>query len=94
MKMDKGEYNFDKLFEVLSKESWPQVYYFKFIVRADNHLIARVQSLFNSNEANISMRRSAKGNYVTISAKEMMLTAESVVERYKKASEIEGIIAL
>lgn len=87
-------YDFDKLHEVLSNETWPQVYYFKFIVKADNHLIARVQSLFDSQVANISMRRSAKGNYITISAKEMMLTAESVVERYKKASEIEGIISL
>ncbi|GCD79701.1 DUF493 family protein [Schleiferia thermophila] len=92
--MAKKQYNFDKLMELLSKEPWPQVYYFKFIVPADNKLIARVQSLFNSQEANISMRRSSKGKYITISAKEMMLSAESVVERYKKASEIEGIISL
>lgn len=92
--MEAKRYDFEKLYEILQKENWPQVYYFKFIVKADNHLIARVQSLFDAHVANISMRRSAKGNYVTISAKEMMLSAESVVERYKKASEIEGIISL
>lgn len=92
--MEEKSYDFDKLYEVLSNETWPQVYYFKFIVKAENHLIARVQSLFDAQVANISMRRSAKGNYITISAKEMMLTAESVVERYRKASEIEGIISL
>ena len=80
--------------EKLEAETWPQVYLFKFIVPADNERIAQVEKLFDTTEAQVNMRNSKKGNFVSISAKEMMLTAESVIDRYKKATEIEGLISL
>ena len=73
---------------------WPRIYLFKFIVPADNKKVAEVESLFNSNEAQISIRTSKKGNFVSISAKEMMMSPEKVIERYRKAESIEGIISL
>ena len=87
--------NFDSLREKLEDGfDWPRVYLFKFIVPSDNKKIAEVESLFNSKEAQISMRTSKKGNYVSVSAKEMMMSADKVIERYKDAAKIEGIISL
>lgn len=80
--------------EKLEAEQWPQVFMFKFIVPADNDKIAQVAKLFNTTEAQVTMRDSKKGNFVSFSAKEMMLTAESVIDRYKQATEIEGLISL
>lgn len=87
--------NFDSLREKLEDGfDWPRVYLFKFIVPSDNKKIAEVESLFNSKEAQISMRTSKKGNYASVSAKEMMMSADKVIERYKDAAKIEGIISL
>jgi len=73
---------------------WPSVYLFKFIVPADNKKIALVEDLFNSETAEVSMRTSKKGNFVSVTAKELMLSPEKVIERYKEAAKIEGIISL
>jgi hypothetical protein len=86
---------FAGLFEKLKASTdWPKIYMFKFICPADNQSIAKVQELFNSKEAQISMRNSKNGNYIAFTAKEMMMSPEAVIERYKKAAEIEGIISL
>lgn len=74
--------------------NWPHLYMFKFIVPADNQKIAQVENLFNSKEAQIVMRRSSKGSYVSITAKEVMLNPDRVIERYKEAALIEGLVAL
>ena len=87
--------NFDSLKEKLEKGfDWPRVYLFKFIVPSDNQKIAQVEDLFNSKEAQISMRSSKKGNFVSVSAKEMMISPDKVIQRYKEAAKIEGIMSL
>lgn len=73
---------------------WPTVYMFKFIVPASNQNVAQVERLFNANEARVSMRESRKGNFVSVTAREMMLSPEKVIERYQEAEKIEGLIAL
>lgn len=72
---------------------WPRVYFFKFIIPSSNEKLAKVEALFGS-EAQVSIKQSTKGNYVSVSAKELMLTADRVIERYEKAAEIEGLMAL
>ncbi len=73
---------------------WPSVYMFKFIVKADEKQIALLASLFSTKEAQVTMRQSGKGNYVSVTAKELMLNAEEVIARYKKAEGIKGLITL
>lgn len=75
-------------------ESWPSLYMFKFIVPADNQKIAQVEALFNTKEAQVTTRSSNKGNFVSITAVEMMITPESVIERYQQAEGIEGLMSL
>jgi hypothetical protein len=72
---------------------WPRVYFFKFIVPSDNEKLAKVEALFGV-EAQVTLKQSSKGNFVSVSAKELMLNADGVIARYEKAAEIEGLMAL
>lgn len=91
--MKKAEF-YKSLREKLNEQTeWPTVYMFKFIIPADNQKMAQVNELFDGS-AQITTRASKKGNYLSISAKEVMMNAESIIIKYKKAAEIEGIISL
>jgi hypothetical protein len=63
-------------------------------VPAQNEKIAQVEGLFNTEEAQIQLRQSRKGNFVSFTAKEMMISPEKVIERYVEAEAIEGLISL
>jgi hypothetical protein len=85
---------FEKFREQLNKEKdWPIVYMFKFIIPADNRKIALVESKF-SDEATITQKESSNGKYISITIKEVMLSADAVIEKYKEMDGIEGLIAL
>lgn len=84
---------FDKLKLQLEELSWPQIYFFKFICPADSKTIAKVSSLFD-NRSDLNIRESRKGNYVSISTKEVMVSAEAVIDVYKASAEIKGVISL
>lgn len=87
-------HNFDKLREHLTKDfTWPTVYMFKFIAPAENRIFALLHDLF-PHQAEFTNRHSAGGKYVSITVKELMLSADEVIERYQKASAIEGVIVL
>jgi hypothetical protein len=91
--MNKDE-QFDKLKEQLNKEkSWPLIYMFKFIVPSDNRKIALVEAKF-SDEAIISQKESSNGKYISITVKEVMLDADSIIAKYKEMEGIEGLMAL
>jgi hypothetical protein len=84
---------FDKLREQLNKEvNWPLVYMFKFIIPAENKKIALVESKF-SDEAVITQKESTNGKYISITVKEVMLTADSIIEKYKEMDGIDGLMA-
>ena len=89
------EEKYQKL-EAALKESltWPNVYMFKFIIPADNRTLAQVENLFNAREAEINVRQSRKGNYLSITVKEMMMSPEKVIERYRMAEGIKGLMSL
>ncbi len=72
---------------------WPTVYMFKFIVPAENRKVAQLQLLFEET-AEIRIRESRKGNYLSVTIKEMMMDPESVLKVYQETSKIEGLIAL
>lgn len=85
---------FEKLRELLNKENnWPMVYMFKFIVPADNQKIALVEAKF-SDEAIILHKESSNGKYFSITVKEVMLNADSIISKYKEMEGIEGLMAL
>ncbi len=73
--------------------TFPSVYMFKFIVQASNQKIAQVESLFTE-EAEVHQKESNQGKYISITAKVVMMDADEVINVYKKAATIEGVIAL
>jgi uncharacterized protein len=84
---------FDSLKAQLELEQWPMVYLFKFIMPNDSVVIAKVTALFDDG-ADLKYSNSKTGKYVSLSVKEMMLNADSVIEKYNNASEFKGVISL
>jgi uncharacterized protein len=85
---------FDGLLEKLKQqENWPMVYLFKFIIPNDNHKLALTQQLFGP-EVRVTINKSRTGKYLSVSAKEMMISPEEVIDRYNRATLIEGLISL
>ena len=74
--------------------TWPSIYMFKFVCPASNENIAYLEGLFNSETSEIQIRQSSKGNFVSVTAKELMLSADQVIERYAKVKEIPGLLSL
>ena len=84
---------FENLKAQLEALDFPHVYFFKFIVPNKNDNVAKVSALYSSQD-HLQMKPSANGRFISISNKQVMLSADEIIEIYKKASEIEGIIAL
>ncbi len=83
----------EKLKIQLELQEWPDVYMFKFIVPNESEKVAQVTSLFNES-ADLVMHPSRTGKYMSVSAKELMLDVNSILEKYVKAAQIEGLISL
>lgn len=85
--------DFNKFREQLELQEWPGVYMFKFIIPNEPKKIALVTSLFDEG-VDLRMQPSRSEKYISITAKEMMMNVDSIIDRYKAAAEIEGLIAL
>lgn len=72
---------------------WPGVYMFKFVLEPERERLDRVLALFTA-EAEVLRRYSTGGKYVSITAREVMMSADEVLDRYDRASEIPGVIVL
>ncbi len=75
------------------QHSFPVLYMFKFIIPADNKKLAMVESLFGA-EAQVSTNQSKSNKYISITAKEVMVSSDAIIAVYQKAEKIEGIISL
>lgn len=85
--------DFKSLKVQLESMDFPQVYFFKFIVPNENDNIAKVSALYAS-DTQIQMKTSSSGKFISVSAKQVMLSVDDVIYIYHKASTIEGIISL
>ena len=85
--------SFSKLKEQLELQEWPNVYLFKFIIPNNSHALAQATALF-TDLSEINFNESKTGKYVSVSAKEMMLSVDAIIEVYMQASKIEGIVSL
>lgn len=82
-----------RLREKLSEQSWPDVYFFKFIIPTDNEKIGMIYAMFDDS-ADIQLHESNSNKYTSVSIKTVMIDVESILDIYRKASKIEGIISL
>ena|SRR5258708_6456014 len=71
--------------------AWPSLYTFKFIVPSDKQ--GDLRQLFPLHTTSLE-KSSEKGKYVSLTYQMMMPSSESVIDVYKKASVIEGLVAL
>lgn len=72
---------------------WPSVYMFKFVLEPDEERLQALLALFPS-ESEVLRRYSTGGKYLSITVKEVMISADEVVLRHEKASSITGVIVL
>lgn len=85
----------DRVKKMLDEQhEWPTVFMFKFVVPSDNEKIAVLEGLFNSKTAEIRTKTSTKGNYTSLTIREVMISADAVLAIYKEANNIDGLIAL
>lgn len=73
--------------------SFPYIYMFKFIIKSDNRTMALVEVIFDS-DADIIQKQSSKGNYTSITVKQVVMSIDEIISVYKKAAEIKGVMAL
>ena len=66
---------------------------FKFIIKSDNKTMALVEVIFD-NDAEIIQKQSTKGNYISITVKQVVLSIDEIISIYEKAAAIEGVISL
>lgn len=86
---------FDELRKKLEDSilSFPYLYMFKFIIKSDNKTMALVEVIFD-NDAEIIQKQSTKGNYISITVKQVVLSIDEIISIYEKAAAIEGVISL
>ncbi len=85
---------FDELRKKLEETvtTFPYVYMFKFIIKAENRTIAMVEAIFD-NDAEIVQKESAKGNYLSITVKQVVMSVDEIIAIYEKAAKIEGVMS-
>ncbi len=71
--------------------TWPSLYTFKFIIPTTKEVDLRLLFPLHTTATEKSSER---GKYVSLTYQMMMPSSDSVIEVYKKASVIEGIVAL
>jgi len=86
--MEKDGY--EGLREQLEMLEWPAIYMYKFIVPLAG--LDELLTMFEKEDTETKI--SKKGNYASVTAKPYMYSAEKVIDRYKQAGEIDGIIML
>lgn len=74
--------------------SFPSDYIFKYIVPAEQSIIARLHSIFSSANPSISTRDSKNGKYTSITIKVPVNDADDIVIYYRQAAAIDGIVML
>lgn len=84
----------DRLRQRLNEvHEWPSVYMFKFIFEPEQSRLDAVTALFPA-EVEMLRKYSAGGKYLSLTVREVMMSADEVVVRYERAALIEGVIVL
>lgn len=87
------EFKRKELRALLEQDDWPQVFLFKFIVANKEEKIKEVKSL-QSDEADITIKTSKNGKFASVSVKELMMSPDSVMDRYEAVGKLKGVISL
>ncbi len=75
-----------------AEHKWPALYMYKFIVPKENE--ENFYSLFPNKKWNWEVKQSKNGTYISFTKKVMIHSTDEIIETYKLAHSVEGIIAL
>lgn len=79
--------------KIVETTTFPSVYMFKFIVPSENRSIALVENLFDTG-TDLHTKESGNGKYTSITGMQVVVNVDEIMEVYKKAAEIKGIVFL
>lgn len=79
--------------KLLESMTFPSVYMFKFIITSEHRNIALVENLFGA-ESDIHTKESGKGKYTSVTAKQVVMNVDEIIDVYKRALNIKGVMFL
>ncbi len=86
---------YSRFFDQLSQsQSWPGIYFFKFIVESESDNLSKLKSMFPAKKAFFFEKKSSKNKFTSLSIKVNMNSPKEVIEIYKTCSKLKGVIAL
>ena len=92
---DNKEEFYSRFFDQLSKsQSWPGIYFFKFIVESESDNLSKLRSIFSAKKAFFFEKKSSKNKFTSLSIKVNMNSPKEVIEIYKICSKLKDVIAL
>jgi putative lipoic acid-binding regulatory protein len=84
----------DNLRILLDKEhKWPSHFMFKFIYKSDSQILKQLEAIFPI-ESERTVKHSNKKNYESLTVNHLANNADEILDLYKRASAIEGVITL
>ncbi|MGV6844544.1 MAG: DUF493 family protein [Lutibacter sp.] len=93
--MDKKEAFYIKLKSELEETTkFPTRYMYKFIIPASDEKVKQVEEIFNHMGAVINKKASKTGKFYSISVVVKLKNADEVIQKYREAEKVEGIISL
>tara|TARA_B110000116_G_C16716968_1_gene527288 strand:- start:476 stop:766 length:291 start_codon:yes stop_codon:yes gene_type:complete len=75
-------------------QEWPGKFMFKFILRPNSKNIDQLKFFFKNKSPIYKLKNSTKNKFQSITITVEMNSAIEVIEIYKKASDIDGVISL
>ncbi|MGC6285530.1 MAG: DUF493 family protein [Polaribacter sp.] len=73
---------------------FPSDYMYKFIVPSSGDQSSQIENIFNNTGAIINTKKSKTGKYTSVSIVLKVGSSSKVIEYYKKAESVEGVISL
>lgn len=94
--MSKKEDDFYKKLKISLEEStrFPSDYMFKFIIPNNSKQEVQIKAIFDFQGATLKINASKTGKYLSVTILSKMKSADEVIEKYKEAAKVEGIISL
>jgi putative lipoic acid-binding regulatory protein len=80
--------------ELDNSHVFPENYMFKFIVSSDPRKIAKLKSVFDDRTVSFSTKESRGGRFTSVTVIIFAAGSDCIIEYYRKASAVEGIIML
>ena len=80
--------------QLINSQEWPGIYLFKFVVKSESSHLINLKLLFDGLNPDFSEKQSSKKTFTSLSIKLKMNSADNVIKIYKKASALEGVMAL